>query len=51
MAGYSYSERQISYWDWPAQATIYREMAINEAHNAHYWKAKYEALAGTQAQP
>lgn len=42
---YSYSPQQINRYDWQVQATIYFDIAQNEAHNAQIWKAKYEALA------
>lgn len=49
--GYSYSFKQIQRYDFQVQSTIYYDLWQNEAHNARIWKAKYEALAGTQVQP
>lgn len=42
---YSFSERKIQRYDWQVQATIFRDIAANEAHNALVWKTRYETLA------
>ncbi|MFJ4026399.1 hypothetical protein ACIPWF_04210 [Paenarthrobacter sp. NPDC089989] len=48
MAGYDYNPHAVELWDWPAQATLWRQRAEHEASRARYWQRRYEALANGQ---
>ncbi|GGJ20567.1 hypothetical protein [Paenarthrobacter histidinolovorans] len=49
---YEYSERQLTQWDWAAQAAAWKEKAEHEARRAAFYQrkaAQYEAQYGAAA--